>query len=390
MSQLTKESLNRELERILEFWAQKTIDYRNGGFFGRIDHRDQILEDAPKGAVMNTRILWSFASTYSFTGQEKYLEIARRSYNYIREFFIDNTNGGVFWMLDHLGNPVDTKKQIYAQAFAIYGLAAYYEASDDPEALKLALDLFDLVEGKSFDPQLNGYFEAYDQKWNLLEDVRLSGKDQNEKKTMNTHLHVMEAYSTLYRVSGEEQVKQQLQNLVELFLHKFYASNGHFHLFFDENWVSRSDVVSYGHDIEAIWLIDEAARMLGDIELEREIVRIALEVAEATLDYVDVDGGLWYEGNDRETYNKEKHWWPQAEAMIGFRYAYEVSGDERYQGAVNGFWNYLNEQIIDQEQGEWIWGRNPDGSRMQHDKAGPWKAPYHNSRAMMEMVRRLQ
>jgi cellobiose epimerase len=238
---LLKNELSAELDHILSYWIAKTPDNENGGFYGRISGDNQIMTSSNKGSVLNARILWSFSAAYRVLGTELYLEMAQRAKNYLVNYFRDTQFGGIFWMLDEKGNPIDTKKQIYAQAFAIYALAEYHRITRDQESLDFAINLFHLIENHSFDKNLNGYFEAYSRNWKLLEDLRLSEKDANEKKTMNTHLHVLEAYTNLYRIWPDGVLHKQLKNLVQLFLDKIIDSQSlSFKLFFDEKWNSKS------------------------------------------------------------------------------------------------------------------------------------------------------
>ncbi len=390
MKRLDRNIFKVELKRILGFWMTDMVDDSNDGFYGRIDGNDQLHADAPKGLVLNSRILWTFSSAYLLDPRDEYMQHAKRAYQYLINNFVDTHSGGMYWLIDHQGNPIDNKKQIYAQAFAIYALSEYYKISKDKIVLDLAMQLFELIEQHSFDTDKNGYFEAFSQDWVLLEDLRLSDKDANEVKTMNSHLHILEAYSNLLKVSKDTRVEKQLENLLELFVDKFLDTTYQYNLFFDENWNSKSKEVSYGHDIEAAWLLDEAAVTLNDPTLMIKTKELAVKTAEATLPFFDVDGGLFYSGEPGKIVDKDKHWWPQAEALIGLFNAYQVSGDKKFLDMTVKCWDYTEKNILDFEHGEWVWGIKSDGSVMdQEDKAGMWKCPYHNGRAMIEMIRRL-
>jgi mannobiose 2-epimerase len=254
-----------ELQNILNYWMQNSIDEKNGGFIGSIDHFNQKNVDAPKGSVVNTRILWTFASAYRVTKKPEYLKTAERAYHYIIHHFIDKNYGGIYWELDCNGKPKNPRKQIYALSFAIYCLAEYHRATGFPEALQYAIELFNAIEKYSFDKEQNGYVEALTEDWQPMTDYRLSEKDANESKTMNTHLHVMEAYACLYRVWKNDQLAKALRNLIELFIDKFIdGETYHLNLFFDDYWNLKIDIISFGHDIECSWLLHEAAEVLGD------------------------------------------------------------------------------------------------------------------------------
>jgi mannobiose 2-epimerase len=387
-----KKELNAELSDILSYWINNTQDTIDGGFYGKIDNDNQVIPGSPKGSVLNARILWSFSAAYNLTNKKEYLQVADRAYQYIIEHLIDKENGGVYWSVDHLGNKLDTKKQVYASAFAIYAFSEYYRATGSKDALNEAAGLFWLLVDKSFDPDKTGYLEAFTEDWQPINDLRLSAKDANEKKTMNTHLHVLEAYTNLYRVWRNETLKVQIEILLNNFLNHFIDSEtGHLNLFFDEDWNKRSTLISYGHDIEAAWLLLDSAEAINDVVLIEKLKTAAIKISEVTLEGLDTDGGLWYEYEPvGDHLIKEKHWWVQAEAMIGFFNTWQITGDEKYLDLSTMNWDFVKDKILDKKNGEWFWGVNADGLVMRsEDKAGLWKCPYHNSRACMEIIRRL-
>jgi cellobiose epimerase len=395
MEKLLKEyklEMHRELDNILTYWKEITPDVANGGFIGKVDHDNKTYPLAPKGSVMHSRILWAFSSAYLLTHDEQYLEMAKRAYDYITRFFLDQEYGGVYWTVDHKGEPLDTKKQFYALAFAVYGMSEFYKASPN-EAVKLAaITLYrDIVE-HSYDQQYGGYIEAISRDWNEIRDLRLSIKDANERKSMNTHLHVLEAFANLYSIWPDEGLHQQLIELIHIFLeHIISADNNHLVLFFDEQWNHRSGVISYGHDIEAAWLVQEAAELLGDEALLSKVKQRSLLIADAAAEGLDRDGGLWYEFDPSTDHLvRQKHSWPQAEAMVGFLNAWQISGNEKYLEHSWKSWQFVKEHMLDKKGGEWYWGVESEYVPMtQEDKVGIWKCPYHNSRACIEVMRRI-
>jgi len=376
---------------ILPYWMERTIDNEHGGFYGRIDGENQLHPKTDKGSILNARILWTFSAAYNQFRNPQYLEIADRAFAYFIDHFIDKTQGGVYWMIDYKGNPIETKKQIYAQAFAIYGLSEYYKATKNEKALMAAKNLFHLIEHHAFDREENGYFEAYDSQWNLLEDLRLSAKDANEKKTMNTHLHILEAYTTLFQIWKDEQLQKRLKNLIVLFLDKFVNEHYGFRLFFDEHWNSKSDEISFGHDIEGSWLLQEAAEVLDDKPLIEKTKKYANAMVDAVLiNGFDNNGGLMYEATPEGIKDADKHWWPQAEAVVGLVNAWQNTSDNRYLQKSIEVWDFIKSNIIDSENGEWFFKVNKNGQPyMLEDKVGPWKCPYHNGRACLEIIKRL-
>lgn len=380
-----------ELERILNFWMHKAVDNENGGFYGRIDHHNIVQKEAPKGSVLNSRILWSFSAAYRQTGNEVYLQLADRAYRYISRHFIDTEMGGVYWTVDYKGRPLDTKKQIYALSFAVYALAEYHQCRPSQKVMQQAIELYQTIVAKSYDAQHGGYIEALAHDWQPIADLRLSGKDFNEKKSMNTHLHVLEGLTNLYRIWPDAGLKEKIAELVNLFLdHIIDRNTNHLIPFFDDVWNVKSNIISYGHDIEAAWLLQEAAEVMGDTALIEKVKSRSVQVAKAAARGLDVDGGLWYEWDNTALHLvKEKHWWPQSEAMVGFFAAYQNTGDESFLKHSLQSWSFIKKHILDEQEGEWYWGVKEDYARLEEDKAGLWKCPYHNSRACIEIINRI-
>lgn len=376
-----------ELENnILAFWIDKMQDTEHGGFYGQIDGNNTLHPEANKGAILNARILWTFSSAYRILKKKEYLDMAQRAFDYITAYFLDREYGGVYWELDYKGNPVSTKKQTYVQGFMLYGFSEFYRATGNKQALELAKEFFYLIE-KCHDNELGGYLEAYTQDWKPIEDMRLSDKDANEKKTMNTHLHVLEPYTNLCRVWDNEQLKAAQKRLIGIFTERILdKKTNHLNLFFDEEWNLKSTAISYGHDIEASWLLFEAADVLGDRGLLAEIKNISLEIADAASEGLQAEGSMIYE-KDGNHIDGDRHWWVQAESVVGYMYAYKNSKDITYKEKAARIWNYIRNQIVDQESGEWYWSRKEDGTiNQKDDKAGFWKCPYHNGRMCMEMI----
>lgn len=389
---LFKIELQQELHAILDYWIKNAIDEERGGFCGRIDNSNTCYTDAPKGCVLNARILWTFSAAANLTNEWRFATIANRAFDYIHDHFVDKEYGGVYWSVTSRGEIHDPKKQVYALAFVVYACSEYYMAMHREPAKQLAIELYKLIQEKSYDPVQGGYFEAFSRDWQPLEDLRLSDKDANEKKTMNTHLHILEAYTCLYKIWPNEQLAQDIVLLLNNFDdHIINQQTGHLHLFFDENWQVKSDTVSYGHDIEASWLLPEAAKAIGHSALIARTKSLAIRMAEAVIIGLDTDGGLWYEYEAAHNrLIREKHWWPQAEALVGFYNAWQLSDRHEFLQYVFNNWNFIKRYLRDNKNGEWFWGINEDYSIMQHqDKAGFWKCPYHNGRACMEIIRRI-
>lgn len=384
--------LATELQNILKYWRENAVDEVNGGFVGQRDYWNREISGANKGIILNTRILWTFSAAGNHLKDPGLRTLADRAYDYLQNKFQDKKYGGVYWEVDSFGNPVKERKQIYAQAFAIYALSEYYLYSGRKDAQEWALSLFELIEEHARDTENEGYFEAFQKDWSPVKDMRLSEKDRNSSKTMNTHLHVLEAYATLYKVTGNARVKSALANLVKLFLVKFYdPSIQHFQLFFDDHWRREGNIISYGHDIEAVWLMIEAAKEIQDKDLLEQTKKLSVEVAETFLKEAWTPGAGVMNEKDLDTgeVDTDRHWWPQAEAMVGLDYAYENSGDEKFCEALLDIWEYTKIHILDRESGEWFFRVDENNKPYkEEDKLGMWKCPYHNSRTCMVLLKR--
>lgn len=388
---LREEVKDELVNDILPFWMNRMTDREQGGFYGRIDGNNCLHPDAPKGAILNARILWTFSAAFRLLKKPEYLETATRAKRYLLDFFYDKQYGGIFWELNADGTPSDAKKQIYALGFAIYGLSEYARATGDRGALEYAVRLFEVIEKYSFDPVQNGYVEALTREWQPIQDMRLSDKDENEKKTMNTHLHILEPYANLYRVWKDERLEKQLRNLIKVFVTRILdAESGHLNLFFEEDWSNKYHIISYGHDIEASWLIHEAALVLGDQGLLAEIEPVIVKIARAADEGLNRDGSMIYENFvDKQKVDRELHWWVQAENVVGHINLYQYFHDEDALRKALKCWQFIKENLIDGEGGEWYWSRYADGTvNRKDDKAGFWKCPYHNGRMCMEIIER--
>ena len=379
---------------ILPFWLEKTIDRENGGFYGRIDGHGVLHKEAEKGAILNARILWTFSAAYRVLRKPEYLEAATRAKDYVIAHFYDKEFGGTYWSLDYLGQPKDTKKQFYAIGFMIYGLSEYARATGDKEALDYAIRLFDTIESHSFDRENNGYIEACTREWGEIADMRLSDFDANYPKSQNTHLHIIEPYTNLFRVWKDERLERALRNLINIFTdHILNPETHHLDLFFENDWTrGAGHLESYGHDIECSWLMHEAALVLGDKDVLAKVVPVVQMEANASEKGLNADGSMIHEANlDTGHVDDDLHWWVQAETVVGFFNIYQYFGDETALDKAERCWQYIKDNLIDRENGEWYWSRHADGTlNTDDDKAGFWKCPYHNGRMCLEIIERTE
>lgn len=376
---------------ILPFWINKMTDHENGGFYGEMNGHNQLVPTADKGAILNARILWAFAAAYRVLKNNEYLDMATRAKRYLIDHFYDKEMGGVYWSVDYMGHPKDTKKQSYAIGFAIYGLSEYVRATGDKEALEVAKHLFDDLESHAFDPVNNGYIEALTRNWQPIADMRLSDKDENGSKTMNTHLHIIEPYTNLLRVWPSPDLRNKTRNLVGIFLnHILNKETNHLDLFFDDEWQGKRNIQSFGHDIEASWLLHETALVLADKELlaqiEPVVKNIAVASEEGLLDDGSMIGERW---TDTGRVDGNRDWWVQCENVIGNVNLYQHFNNLDALDKARRCWRFICNNLIDCSQGEWHWGVKPDSTlNLDDDKAGFWKCPYHNTRMCLEIIER--
>ncbi len=386
LQELQASAANELTGNILPFWINRMTD-KKGGYFGRMDGRTILHEKEERGGILNARILWSFSAAFHRFPKPEYEAAARHALSYLLDHFFDPQFGGTFWKVDADGNPSDTKKQIYSQAFFIYALVEYYMAFGDKTCLEKAIALFHLIEDHSYDPVKQGYFEAYSRDWKLLEDLRLSEKDDNEKKTTNTHLHILEAYTSLFHVWKDPQLENRLRDLVILFRDTIIDPvHHHMKLFFDEDWNSKSTLISYGHDIEASWLVYEGALALKDEALLISLKEPCVMLGQAALEGLQPDGSLVYEEHNGQR-DMDRHWWPQAEAVVGLLNLFQLTGRESFLEDAHKCWKYIEDHLVDRKAGEWYWSIRADGSiNTDDDRAGFWKCPYHNTRACLKAI----
>lgn len=385
--------LDAELRgNILPFWMERAVDRENGGFFGQIDNDLSVRNEVERSAVLVARILWTFSAAFRMFGDAGYQATARRAYEYLQSAFRDNEQGGVYWSVDAAGGPVNDRKHVYAQAFTIYGLAEYVRAFAEPEALAWAQELFSLVEAHTHDDEYGGNIECRARDWSQLDDMRLSDKEPPAAKTMNTLLHLMEAYTNLRWVWDGAALAARHAALIRLFAdHIVDPAEKRLRLFFDRDWRALPDHVSPGHDIEGSWLLTEAAEVNEDRELIDRVSAVSVELAEQVLHTgLDAQGFVVYQAGDAAHRDSDRHWWPQAEGMVGFWNAYQLSARPEFEQASLRLWDLIESTFVDRAHGEWYKVIRPDGAPdLSRPKAGPWECPYHQARALMEMLRRL-
>ena len=393
----------RELERrmraelesdILPFWLPY-VDRSGGGFYGLVRNDGSFDALAPKGLVMHSRFLWAYSAAYIRYAKREYLEAARAAYGFLRGGQRDELYGGFWWVVDApddrgSARPRVEVKMIYGQAFAIYALSEYYLATGEKAALDLALETYALLERAARDRDEGGYCEACDRSWTRAIRFALSDTDIACDKSMNTNLHVLEALSNLYRASLGKDVRESLVSLLEVYAKKAFAGKPNLSLYFDRDWKSLSDHVSWGHDIESSWLMTEAAHLAYGRGKAPSFVREAIRAArEGILPVLEANGGSLPRERAEGHTDLQRDWWVQAEAVVGNVDAWQETGESAYLSAAIRLWNYIEEKVLDREQGEWFWGISAEGTpAMDRPKGGLWKTCYHNGRACLEIMER--
>ena len=374
---------------IIPFWKSLKDD-TYGGFYGGMDYDLKTLEGSVKGGIYNSRILWFFSNAYVVLKDEECLRCADHAYKFLRDSLLDKEFGGVYWSVTYDGKAEDDTKHTYNQAFAIYGLASYYDASGNKEALKIAYELVDKIEHLCKDEL--GYLEAFDRGFKPQDNEKLSENGVMASRTMNTLLHVLEAYTELYRVDKTEEIARHIRLMLDVFADKVYNQElRRLDVFFDMNWNTIIDLHSYGHDIEASWLVDRACEVLEDEEYTKKISKITMDLADYIHSIGLDDGSSLYNECDNGIVDTKKVWWVQVEAIIGFVNGYEKDSSRTdYLETARKIWNYVKEHMIDKRSGgEWFNELYKDGTPIKEKEiAGPWKGPYHNGRMCLEMINR--
>jgi cellobiose epimerase len=378
-------------QNILPFWMRHVVDRERGGFFGEVSNDLVVKKDAPRGSLLTSRILWTYSAAYRIYRDADFREMADWAYKDLITRFWDAEHDGVYWTIRADGTPMQMNKQVYAQVFAMYALSEYYRATEVADARDRSIRLFHRLQSHARDVEHGGYWEVCTRDWKRVTEPRGSYLEPLGAKSQNTHLHVMEAFTNLLRIWPDPQLRQAQQELVGLMLTRILDSKTHhLNLFFTPEWKPTTDEVSYGHDIEAAWLLTEAAEVLADAELQTRIKKVAVEIARVTLaEGVSPEGGLYYEGDPSGVTKRQLEWWPQAEGVVGFVNAYQISGDVRYLNAAFRMWDVIETRLVDRKHGEWFRAVSADGEVSSQPKVSLWKCSYHNGRACMEFVLRL-
>lgn len=400
LAALSQQVQNHLTTKLLPFWINLE-DQDKGGFYGMLTYDLELDRNAVKGCILNSRIMWTFANAYILLHREEYLKAAEHAYKFMCEHCFDREFGGIYWSMNADGTVFDSTKHTYNQAFAIYALSSYYAATHDASALEHAFDLYEIIERKCKDER--GYLESFNYRFEPEDNSKLSENGVMASRTMNTLLHVFEAYTELYRVLKAEaqvnatsldvralQVKSNLEYMLSLIFLKIYNEKlGRQEVFFDDNYNSLIDLYSYGHDIETSWLVNRCLEVLDEPHLTARIMPIVNTLAENIYKYAYVNHSVLNEC-ERGKDNTTRVWWIQGESIVGFLNAYQNTHDEKFAKAACDIFDYIMNTMVDKRSGsEWFWSVQADGTPDAKPIVEPWKCPYHNGRMCFEVITRV-
>ena len=374
--------------RLIPFW-ESLKDQKYGGYYGWLGYDLKLDKEYEKGCILNSRILWFFSSAYELLKEKNLKEDADYAYEFLKNYCIDREYGGVFWSVTYDGKPKDTTKHTYNQAFAIYALSSYYNATGCKDALDIVRGLQLIIEEKMTDEY--GYLEAFTRDFRPESNEKLSENGVLAEKTMNTLLHVFEAYTEFYRVTKDPFTRERLRFMMDLFAYKVYNRElKRQEVFFDRTWNSLIDLYSYGHDIETSWLMDRGLEVLADPAYTEKLAPITAEIAEAIYEKAYVNHSLMNEA-EKGVDDTTRVWWIQAETVVGFINAWQKKpGEKKFLQAAEDVWEYIRKYLVDPREGsEWFWCVEADGTPIHKPIVEPWKCPYHNGRMCMEVIRRM-
>lgn len=394
------QEFDNELRNIASWWTDTIWDTETDSIYGEIDHQGKVNENANKGIILYSRALWFFSETAKVTGDTLLKEKADKLYLYINKYFVDHNHGGVFWEIDAKGNVVNTRKQTFAQAFTLYAYSAYYALTNKPEVLSTAQALFTLIEDRTADTENGGHLAAFAENWQPLENMAIDGGDIDAPKTLDTELHILEAYTALYNAAPSQTLSDAIKHSIALFDAYFIdQQSDRLRTHLSKDWQDQSQVMIYGHLFECAWLIWEGVCAVNsenaDHNKDQYWQTIITGLIEQGLENADAQHGNIFDNKNLATnrINIQSVWWVQAEALIAYLMQYHLTKQEKFGKAAERLWDWIKTHHIDDKSGEyneWHAVINPDLQADNVPKAFMWKGPYHNGRAMLKACQYLK
>lgn len=383
------------MENILKFWHPGTLDKEHGGYRLNHDQRGVWKGQAPKALVTQARMVWFFArmARAGYGDRQQMLEAADHGYRFLMERMRDPRHGGFYWRVDATGaQPLAPNKHLYGQAFALYALSEFAMASGRKDVREEAVRLFELLEAKAHDRQHGGYLEFFNQDWSLPppEEPGYMGVGSG-MKLMNTHLHLMEAMTAFYRATGLPLARERLIELITIegsaVVRRQWGACSDRHR---RDWTAVLDGpgnrASYGHDLENIWLLEDALRAAAmPVEPWLEFFRHNFDYS-MRHGWDAQHGGFWDWGPlGKPAESRIKVWWVQAEALVSALTMFRLTGEPQYRNVFARTWDFIERHMADSTGGEW-WPQVDEKLRAGGNKAYEWKSAYHNGRAMIECL----
>lgn len=399
-------------EYVIDFWYPRSIDDEHGGFILSYDDEGAFAGNDAKMIVTQARMTWFFARlTRTDVVDGDYTDAADHGFAFLRDAMWDDDHGGFYWEVDRRGTVRKPRKHLYGQAFGLYALAEYYRVTGNEQALDLAGDLFEVIDDVAKDHQNGGYHEYFEPDWEQVTEGTTylatiepdwSPKESGESvldptlKLMNTHLHLLEAFTTYYRVTGDETVRERLHELLTILTNTVVRKDRPACTDkYDPDWTPKLDdadfrVVSYGHDVENVWLTMEASEAL-DVP-----TRLFADLYDGLFDYSleygydDQNGGFYFFGPLGEhATNRIKAWWVQAEAMTSALRMYEATGEDVYRNVFEETYDFIEQYHVDETHGEWHSGVDETLEPVGR-KGAEYKGAYHDGRALIECIETLE
>ena len=365
---------------LIPFW-NNLYDSEYGGFYGSADSDNNINKTSPKSAVLQTRILWFYSSCYKALKDKNLFEYASRQFDFIIKYMIDENDGGIFWDVEYDGKVKDRQKHTYALAFALYSISAYYSVSKNKSAFDAAQRLFNLIE------------RDYKDEYGYTEVFSLDKSVKGSARTMNTLLHIIEAYTEYHAAVNTAESRKALEYSLDLVRTKAYNDDlCRIECNFDEFMNPVGDVLSYGHDIEASWIVYRACEILGNDEILSDLSPKLDKLTQNVISKGFVDNGrngIYYEckNNIDNTY---RSWWVMSEAIVALVHRYNLYKDKQSIYLAENVWDYVKKYFIS-PHGEWHTQVDEKGEAIKSRSGlcGAWKCPYHNGRMCLELMEML-